>query len=80
MRWLHVSSWDWLPFRVPLPAASPGCHFCCLACTHLPFLPHRMRQVAALQDKVAGQQGLAAEQAQRIRDMEVGGVAKWESC
>lgn len=39
-----------------------------------------MRQVAALQDKVAGQQGLAAEQAQRIRDMEVGGVARWESC
>lgn len=29
-------------------------------------------QVAALEDKVAGQQGLAAEQAQRIRDMEVG--------
>jgi len=28
--------------------------------------------VAALEDKVAGQRGLAAEQAQRIKDMEVG--------
>ena len=31
-----------------------------------------LRQVAALEDKVAAQQGLAAEQSQRIKDMEVG--------
>lgn len=47
-----------LPLHPVLPTTLP-CAF---------LLP----QVAALEDKVAGQQGLAAEQAQRIRDMEVG--------
>ena len=34
-------------------------------------------QVAALTDKVEGQQGRAAEQAQRLRDMEVRGRRAW---
>jgi hypothetical protein len=42
----------------------------------------RAPQVAALEDKVAGQQGLSAEQGQRMRDMEVGwgGHVGWVGC
>lgn len=35
-------------------------------------------QVAALEDKVAGQRGLAAEQGQRLKDMEVCRRVRWE--